>query len=358
MAPLPETLPRRWCEQVREAAANGRALRIVGGGSKSFLGDVLQGDLLDTRGHSGVVDYDPAELVISVRAGTPLHDVTDLLDAHGQMLAFEPPAFAGATIGGMVASGLSGPRRVQAGAVRDHLLGVSLIDGQGQLLRFGGRVMKNVAGFDVSRLMAGAWGTLGLITEVSLRTLPRPPQELTLRLELDEAGAIDRFNRLAGQPLPLSATAWHAGLAHLRLSGTEASLRAARATTGGEPVGDVEASAYWQALRDQRLPFFTYGQHALWRLSVPGTTAPVELPGEMLMEWHGGLRWLRSEIPATAVRTAVADRGGHAQCWYNRAPGVAGFEPLQGPMAALHRRLRRAFDPQGVFNPGRMGGEF
>lgn len=353
-----EAWPRRWCEQVREAARSGRAIRIVGGGSKSFLGDVLQGDLLDTRGYAGVIDYDPAELVISVRAGTPLDEVATLLAAHGQMLAFEPPAFPGATIGGMVASGLSGPRRVQAGAVRDHLLGIGLIDGQGQWLQFGGRVMKNVAGFDVSRLMAGAWGTLGLITQVSLRTMPRPPLELTLRLELTEAAAIERFNRLAGQPLPLSATAWQAGLAHLRLSGTEASLRAAQAVTGGEVVGEVEAAGYWQALRDQRLPFFVGGTQALWRLAVPGTTAPFPLQGQMLMEWHGGLRWLRSDMLAAALRDAVAALGGHAQCWRNRAPGVASFEPLQGPMAALHRRLRRAFDPQGVFNPGRMGGEF
>ena len=241
--------------RIRAAYAEGSPLILQGGGSKTFYGNADEGEVLSTRTLTGIVDYQPKELVLTARAGTPLDEIETALAERNQMLAFEPPHFGGAaTLGGSIATGLSGPRRPYAGAARDFVLGVRMIDGTGQPLRFGGQVIKNVAGYDVSRLMAGALGTLGLITEVSLKVLPKPAAETTLQFELDEAGAIKNMNRWAGQPLPLSATSWHADLLTVRLSGAESAVHAARAQRGGELLHD--AAAFWQRLRDQATPFF------------------------------------------------------------------------------------------------------
>jgi len=285
--------------------------------------------------------------VLTARAGTPLVEIEAQLAEHQQMLAFEPPHFNGpATLGGCIAAGLSGPRRPYAGAARDFVLGVRMIDGTGQPLRFGGQVIKNVAGYDVSRLMVGALGTLGLVTEVSLKVLPKPAAETTLQFELDEAAAILKMNQWAGQPLPLSATSWHAGLLTLRLSGAASAVHAAQAKLGGAALKD--ATAFWERLRDQATPFFD--KRSLWRLAVKPTTPPLNLGDAQWTEWGGAVRWLASELPAATLREAAKNGGGHATLFRGDAPAEGTFTPLTPALLTLHRNLKRRFDPKGIFN--------
>jgi glycolate oxidase FAD binding subunit len=344
-------------QRIRDAASQQTPLRLRGGGSKDWYGATLEGEILDTRGHRGIVAYEPAELVVTARCGTPLRELEAALAEKGQMLAFEPPHFGpDATLGGCVAAGLSGPRRQAAGALRDFMLGVVVMDGRGEVLRFGGQVMKNVAGYDVARLMAGSLGTLGLIVQVSLKVLPRPPEEATLRFALDEASALRTLHAWATKPLPLSASAWQGGVLSVRLSGAPAALRAARAELGGEAMDEGEASALWHDLRELRDPFFAPSTRGapLWRLALPSDAAPLDLPGAQLIEWGGAERWWITSAGAETVRAAAQREGGHATLFRNgdKAGGV--FTPLSAPLWAIHQRLKTAFDPAGIFNPGRM----
>ena len=337
---------------IRDAASRGEALYLRGSGSKAFYGGTPSGRAMDVASYRGIVQYEPTELVITARAGTPLAEVESVLADRGQMLACEPPHFGpGATIGGCVATGLSGPRRAYAGAVRDFVLGVRMIDGRGDILSFGGQVMKNVAGFDVSRLAVGSLGTLGVLLETSFKVLPCPAEEMTLRFEVNELEAIEVANRWGGSALPLSATCHREGALMVRLSGAAPALASARAKLGGERVHD--ASKYWAALREQTLDFFA-GNRPLWRLSVKSTTPPLNLAGNQLTEWGGALRWLASDLPAQVIRTAAANAGGHATLFRGSGGTVPAFHPLPPPLLALHRRLKRAFDPKGILNPGRL----
>jgi glycolate oxidase FAD binding subunit len=341
------------CERVRHAAEARTPLRIRGGGSKDFYGGDASGELVDTRGLAGIVAYEPRELVLTVRAGTPLAEVEAALASERQMLAFEPPHFgAGATIGGAVAAGLSGPRRPYAGAVRDFVLGASIVNGKGEALAFGGRVIKNVAGYDVSRLMTGALGTLGILTELSFKVLPLPVAEATIRLEMAEAQAIEAMNRWAGQPLPLSATCWHAGALTVRLSGATSAVASARAKLGGEEVPD--APAFWKGLREQTAPHFA--NLPLWRVSVPQTAVPLAAPQPQLIEWGGGVRWLGGALDAVALRREAQALGGHVTLFRGGDKSAGVFHPLAPAIAKIHRRLKDAFDPAGILNPGRMPG--
>jgi glycolate dehydrogenase FAD-binding subunit len=337
-------------ERVRAAASRRAALRLRGGGTKDFYGNALRGEVLDTRSYAGIVAYEPTELVVTARCGTPLSDLEKILDENHQCLPFEPPHFGdAATVGGCVAAGLSGPRRVAAGALRDFVLGVKLVDGRGQALAFGGQVMKNVAGYDVSRLVAGSLGTLGLIAEVSLKLAPRPQAESSVRLEMPQARALEAMNRWAGQPLAISASAWHDGELSVRLSGSAAALRAAAARIGGTALD----GAFWRELREQTHAFFS-GPEPLWRLSLPSTAPAVELDGRQLLEWGGALRWLRTSAEAAVVRDTARRLNGHATLF--RAPDKAAgcFAPLDPVLARVHKALKAAFDPDGIFNPGRM----
>ncbi len=348
---MPDSL-KTLVEQVRSAAADGRALRLRGGGTKDFYGCEPRGEVLDTRVYEGIVSHEPTELVVTARCGTSLSALEAALAAQGQMLPFEPPHFgSGATLGGCVAAGLSGPRRAAAGSVRDFVLGTRLLDGKGNVLSFGGQVMKNVAGYDISRLLVGSLGILGVILEISLKVLPRPPQERTLRFEMPEARAIETLNRWAGTPLPISASAWCDGELRLRVSGAETAVRAAAEQLGGEAVAD--AGAWWESVREQTHAFFG-GDAPLWRLSVPPATAAIGLPGDHFIEWGGALRWLKSSAQAAAVREAARRAGGHATLYRgaNKAGGV--FEPPDSVTMRVHRGLKAAFDPKGIFNPGRM----
>ena len=343
-------------DRVRAAARDQRALRIRGGGTKDWYGQRLEGDVLDTRAHAGVVDYEPTELVITARCGTPLADVEALLAQQGQMLAFEPPHFgAGATLGGAIAAGLSGPRRAASGAARDFVLGCTLLDGKGDVLRFGGQVMKNVAGYDVSRLLAGSLGTLGLLLDVSVKVLPRAPREATLVFDgVAEVDAIRRLNEWGGRPLPVSASCWHDGVLALRLSGANAAVDAAIRTLGGDVMPDC--ARFWTGLREQRHAFFD-GDMPLWRLSVPSTVGAIVLGSPQLIEWGGAQRWLRAPgdaATAQRIRATVSAAGGHATLFRGGDKRVGVFQPLAPAVARIHARLKAGFDPAGIFNPGRM----
>lgn len=339
-------------EQVNQALENATPLRIQGSNSKAFLGRIVAGEVLDTRAHRGIVSYDPTELVITARCGTPLSELTEALDEAQQMLPCEPPAFGDdATVGGMIACGLSGPRRPWSGSVRDFVLGTRVITGHGKHLRFGGEVMKNVAGYDLSRLMAGSFGSLGVITEVSLKVLPKPRQCLSISLEMDSERALLRLAEWGQQPLPISAACHDGQRLHLRLEGGEGSVAAAHDRLGGELLD----SAYWPDLNEHRLGFFDEDQ-PLWRLSVPHNTARLSLPGRQLIDWGGAQRWLKSDAEAAFIRKVVEEVGGHVTC-YSHGLIDSPFQPLPAALMRYHRSLKQQLDPRGIFNPARLYAE-
>ena len=342
---------------IRAAHDTHTPLRLRGAGSKDFYGGLLAGEVLDLAGHRGIVDYEPTELYVTAKCGTPLAEIEAALAEHGQMLAFEPPRFAGATLGGCIAAGLSGPRRMQAGAVRDFVLGVKLVDGRGQVLEFGGQVMKNVAGYDVSRLIAGSLGTLGVIAEATLKVLPKPVAETTLEFACAADEAVRRLNDWGAQPLPVSASFWHEGRLWLRLSGAAAAVDAAARKLGGKPV--EEADRWWDEVREQGHAAFA--APVLWRVALPSTAPALALDGLSAIEWGGALRWYAGEVDAAAIRAAAVAAGGHATLY--RAPEslrcrVDPFTPLPPALLALHRRLKKVFDPAAILNLGRLYAEF
>ncbi|MFA5496138.1 MAG: glycolate oxidase subunit GlcE [Porticoccaceae bacterium] len=344
----------QWAQCIRDAAS-GNPLRLRGGGSKDFYGNPATGELLDTRDYRGIVSYEPTELVITARCGTPLAELEATLAAHNQVLAFEPPHFGAATsatVGGAVAAGLAGPRRLQAGPLRDFVLGARLLDGRGQVVDFGGQVMKNVAGYDVSRLLAGSLGILGVIAEVSLKVLPKPMAETTLAIAASETDALRLVGRWRGQPLPVAATAWYQGRLQVRLCGASAAVAAASRQLGGDHLDAAESVVFWRRLRDQQLPFFSAGEAPLWRLAVPADVAALDL-GETLIEWSGGQRWLRGEFAADQLRATAAALGGSATL-FRGAGATPAFAPPAPALLQLHRRLKAQFDPAGIFNPGRL----
>ena len=344
-------------DRIMSATRSGTALRIRGNGTKDWYGQELNGELLDTTAYSGIISYDPTELVVTARAGTNLREIGKALAEKKQMLAFEPPRFDGlATVGGIVASGLSGPRRQAVGSVRDFVLGTVLMDGKGETLHFGGQVMKNVAGYDVSRLLTGSLGTLGLILEVSLKVLPRPFAQHSLQFAMSEQDALHQLNVWGGQPLPLSASCWVNGNLYVRLSGAQAAVDAAIVKMGGTDL--PEAENFWDGVREQTHAFFSAQQQALWRLSLPTVAPSLALPGEQMIEWGGALRWLRTTADAETIRSVAANAGGHATLFKGGDKSVGVFQPLAPAVARIHRNLKQAFDPAGIFNPRRMYTDF
>jgi glycolate oxidase FAD binding subunit len=339
-------------EQVNQALQNTTPLRIQGSNSKAFLGRIVAGEVLDTRTHRGIVSYDPTELVITVRCGTPLSELAEVLDDAQQMLPCEPPSFGeGATVGGMLACGLSGPRRPWSGSVRDFVLGTRVITGHGKHLRFGGEVMKNVAGYDLSRLMVGSYGSLGVVTEVSLKVLPKPRQCLSISLDMDSDRALLRLAEWGQQPLPISAACHDGQRLHLRLEGGEGSVTAAHDRLGGELLD----ASYWADLNEHRLSFFDEDQ-PLWRLSLPHNTPRLSLPGVQLIDWGGAQRWLKSEAQAAFIRKIVGEVGGHVTC-YSHGLIDSPFQPLPAALMRYHQNLKQQLDPRGIFNPGRLYAE-
>ncbi|MGA8864628.1 MAG: glycolate oxidase subunit GlcE [Gallionella sp.] len=349
-------------QQVLEALRYLTPLTIVGGGSKSFLGRTTgRAQPVETGKHRGIVEYDPRELVLTARSGTPLSEIEAALNQAGQMLAFEPPHFGpigtlDATLGGTIACGLSGPRRPYSGSARDFVLGCRMLNGRGEILRFGGQVMKNVAGYDVSRLMAGAYGTLGVMLELSLKVLPRPPASITVTHECSAAEAISSMSALLGKPYPVDAACYHGGSCHVRISGSEQGVKEARMKIPGDALAD--ADTFWHALREHQLPFFERSS-TLYRIVVKPATPPLEIAGSWLLDWGGAQRWLYSEEDAEAIRHRVAGIGGHvtvfrrgAQTEETSQPQI--FQPLSGPLLAIHQRLKAGFDPKTLFNRGRF----
>ncbi|HKO66981.1 MAG TPA: glycolate oxidase subunit GlcE [Burkholderiaceae bacterium] len=358
MAAASNDIVRSLQERVRTAIAARTPLVIRAGGTKDFYGRAAPTtyEVLDPRAYCGIIQHEPTELVVTACSGTPLAEVEAALGQHNQMLAFEPPHFGPtATLGGAIASGFAGPRRIAAGAARDFVLGATLLDGHANVLSFGGNVMKNVAGYDVSRALAGSLGTLGIILDVSLKVMPRPPAEQTLRFELPEADAVRRTNEWARHPWPISATAWIDGVLTVRLSGAAAGVRAALAKLGGGVVPD--GAAFWTTLREHTHTFFERPDSStLWRLSVPPATVPLNL-GATLIEWRGAQRWIRSNRPAAEIRARVQTAGGHATAFRDHDRNDV-FHPLAPALAQIHQRLKREFDPMGIFNPGRMYSNF
>ena len=352
-----ENVLQTFKERIATATASKSPLRIKGNGTKDWYGQSLQGEVLDTTAYSGIIAYDPTELVVTARAGTSLREIGKALSEKNQMLAFEPPRFDGlATIGGIVASGLSGPRRQAVGSVRDFVLGAVLMDGKADVLHFGGQVMKNVAGYDVSRLLTGSMGTLGLILEVSIKVLPRPVAQQSLQFAMTQEQALHQLNVWGGQPLPLSASCWHNGLLAIRLSGAQAAVDAAIKKMGGDALPEPEK--FWDRLREQEHAFFDGvlqdKEQGLWRLSVPSVAPVLNLQGEQCIEWGGAQRWLKTTASATEIRAAAEQVGGHATLFKGGDKSVGVFHPLQPAVERIHRNLKNAFDPAGIFNPGRM----
>ncbi len=342
-------------DRVRAAAARSQALELRGAGTKPWLGrPVAAGaEPLDLAGHSGILDYQPKELVVTARCGTPLDAIDSVLAEHGQQLPFEPPRFgSGATLGGTVACGLSGPARPYAGAARDLVLGARILDGRGEILRFGGTVMKNVAGYDVSRLMAGAFGTLGVLLDLSLKVLPVPAATLTRVRRCTQTEALDLMTGWGARPLPITATCWDGELLRVRLAGAEQGVLAAASVVDGDSAENSDR--FWtDEIREQGHVFFA-GESPLWRLSLPQATPPLDLPGPLLIEWGGCQRWLRGDLDPAVVRAAVSRVGGHATLFRGGDRLGDVFHPLPMHLLALHQRLKAGFDPQGILNPGRM----
>ena len=350
-------------ERIKSAVATKTPLNIQGGGTKNGYGQTPQGELFSTLAYSGIIDYDPSELVLTARCGTPLSTIQAALEAEHQFLAFEPPSFGqNATIGGVVAAGIAGPRRAYAGGLRDFVLGAVLMNNQAEQLHFGGQVMKNVAGYDVSRMLAGSLGCLGLITEVSIKVLPKPQSEISLAFDMDEATALAKLNFWGGKPLPMSASSWLNGCLMVRLSGSIAATEDARQQLGGELIDAHIAQQHWHDLREQTHAFFNpqSSQNAptVWRISLPSTAPALDI-GAQLIEWGGAQRWLVEQANAAPIdvknlRQQVAKLGGHVTLFKggNKAEGV--FEPLPAPLMAIHQRLKQSFDPAGIFNPRRM----
>lgn len=353
-------LIQQFADTIRASADAKRSLNIRGSGSKAFYGNPVTGEVLDVTACRGIIEYEPTELVITARAGTPLAEIEAAMREQGQMLGFEPPHFgSGSTLGGCIAAGLSGPRRPYAGSARDFVLGVRILDGRGTDLRFGGQVMKNVAGYDVSRLITGSLGTLGVILEVSLKVLPLPPAEMTLCREQTQAEALTLMNEWAGKPLPVTATCHVDGRLYVRLAGATPAVHSAAAKLGGETIAD--GAAFWQNIRDQRHAFFA-GDAPLWRLSLQSTVPELGLPGTQLIEWGGALRWLRSDGDAMSIRKAARSGDGHATCFRggksrDGETRTGTFHPLPSSMLKLHKRIKLAMDPAGILNPGRMYAE-
>lgn len=349
-------LLNEWSERIKLAAQQKTPLRLQGGGSKAFYGEATEGELMDLRANTGIISYAPSELVVTVKGGTSLAELEQTLAEQKQFLPFEPPHFSStATVAGCIASGLAGPRRATAGATQDFVLGTHLIDGTGQYLRFGGQVMKNVAGYDVSRLLCGSLGTLGVITQLSLKVLPLPEQELTVKLTIDQAQAITRINALHAEPLPISASSWLDDHLYVRLSGAPSPIEVAVKAIGGQSLTTDEAQQFWAQIKEQTHPFFTeQANQTLWRLSVPSTSAPLLTEHPQLIEWGGALRWLHSQQEAQSIREQAALVGGTATAFRYSTNKAPYFHPLAAINLKIQKNLKDKFDPAGIFNPGRL----
>lgn len=351
-------LSQSFQEQVKEAIDKQAPLFIHGGKSKLFYGYPVNGKALDASQHSGVINYEPSELCITVRAGTSLKKLESLLAEHQQILPFEPPYFSdSATIGGAIATGISGPRRAYTGSVRDAILGVQIINGNGEIVNFGGEVMKNVAGYDLSRLMVRSQGTLGLILSVSLRLLPKPKSDITLSFTADQDEALDYFKKLRVKQLPITATAWYENQVFIRLSASDNILQHSKKLFEKElKVNELDKSnKLWQDIRDHKHAFFQQDEKPLWRFSLPPNAKKFSrVSNEPLIEWGGAQRWAYTNTPANIIQSIASSRNGYATLITGDLPGVSRFPVLEPNLLTLHKSLKRKMDPTGIFNPNRI----
>jgi glycolate oxidase FAD binding subunit len=345
-------------DKVTVARTTGQPLLIQGSNSKSFYGRHCVGEPVDMTACSGVIHYDPTELVITAHAGTSIKEMEETLAREGQMLPFEPPCISEtATLGGIVATGLSGPRRPYTGSVRDYILGTRCLTGWGEILKFGGEVMKNVAGYDVSRLMTGAMGTLGIILDVSLKVLPQPKFELALCKTMTITEAMNVMCEFTGKSLCISGAAYQDGLVRFRLSGKQVAVEKAWKSLGMQE--DRDGLDYWQGLRNHTLDFFNREKGSnLWRLSVPANTSAMDIQGDLLIDWGGAQRWYYSEQPAEDIWQIAESIGGHATLFRRSNNAKEVFQPLSPVMHKLHQQLKQAFDPDRIMNRGRMYADF
>ena len=342
--------------KVEEAFQQTKNLAICAGNTKQFYGRVVEAESLCLSAHSGIIEYEPSELYITARSGTPLSEIENTIQAEKQMIPCEPPYFgANATLGGMVACGLSGPRRASAGAIRDCILGTEIINGKGEYLKFGGKVMKNVAGYDVSRLMCGAMGTLGILMSITLRLVPKPETEQTIVFSLTTEDAIHNMNTWANTSMPISANYYDGQDLYLRLSGSSSAVNTCIETIGGENIADSDV--FWSNVKEQQTDFFNT-DYPIWRISVAPNIAPLDISGAYVMEWNGGLRWYASQENANSIREKVEHVGGHATL-FRQAPTNDSivetvFHPLPLASLNLHQKLKQVFDPARILNPGKM----
>lgn len=345
-----------WSERIKHANQKKIPLRLIGSDSKAFYGHPCEGEVFELNANTGIISYDPSELVITLNGGTSLLELEQVLTEKNQFLPFEPPHFGPqATIAGCIASGLAGPRRASAGGTQDFVLGAHLLDGHGELLRFGGQVMKNVAGYDVSRLLAGSLGSLGVITQLSLKVLPIPDKEITVCLDLDQAKTLQTINRLNSLPLPISASTWYNHRLYIRLSGASDPIESAIKTIGGQLMEATESQLLWSSIREQTHAFFTPKENkTLWRLSVPSVAQPLLEDHEQLIEWGGSLRWLHSDLNENDLRAQVEQVGGTATAFRSHQNINSVFHPLDPVLLTIQKRLKSKFDPAGIFNPGRL----
>lgn len=349
-------------DRVRAALNDKTMLKIVGGNSKQFYGNntdtstTSNTEVIETRIHQGIISYEPSELVITARAGTPLKEIEELLAENNQMLPFEPPHFGEhATLGGAIATGLSGSRRPFTGSARDFVLGTKIITGKGDIMSFGGQVMKNVAGYDVSRLMVGALGTLGLLLEISIKVLPRPNTESTLCIGMSQQDALKTMRELHQTSFPLSALAYENEKLYVRLSGALSAVTSAQKKVGGESV--VHAENFWLQVNEQSHDFFK-NDKPLWRLSVP-YIAKVDLNEKSFIDWAGALHWIHSDKDAEEIQQHAIEQGGAATLFKTHQVKAAEeleerFMPLEAKIKQFHVNLKMRFDPYGIINYGRL----
>ncbi|MGH1536963.1 MAG: glycolate oxidase subunit GlcE [Gammaproteobacteria bacterium] len=340
--------------KIQDAFQQKQALHIHAGNTKSFYGRKIQAQPLSMVQHAGVIEYEPSELYITARSGTSLTEIEQTIADQNQMLPCEPPHFGiNATLGGMISSGLSGCRRVSAGSVRDCILGTDILNGKGEALHFGGKVMKNVAGYDVSRLMCGALGTLGVILSASIRLLPKPECEHTIALTLDSKTAIAKMNEWANSPIPISATFYDGEMLYIRLSSSLSAVNACKKEIGGEAIDQCDM--FWKAIKEHTHDFFN-AEKPLWRLSVPPSTETLNIAGENILEWNGSLRWYLSDMDESTIRVEAERVGGHATLFKGDANEQV-FHPLSSASMKIHKKLKHVLDPAGILNSGRMFAE-
>ena len=340
------------CASIQQANNSQQALQIQGGGSKRFYGNQISAKFLDVSDNIGIIEYEPSELFITARNGTLLTSIEATLEANNQMLPFEPPHFSSqATLGGTIACGLSGPRRPYASSMRDCILGTHIINGNGEHLEFGGKVMKNVAGYDASRLMCGAFGTLGVLTQISLKVIPKPQTQITVAIELNQSEALETMNAWVQTLLPISATYFCNDVLYVRIEGLDKTIRNVHQKMGGEILRDSQA--FWKDIKDHQAEFFQT-QQPLWRVIIPNNTPPLSISGDSCLEWNGGLRWIKSDEETQYITNQCQVAKGHATLFKAKTKPNDCLASINPKLQSLHLNLKAAFDANRILNPGRM----